>query len=494
LSYKSILGSRGVKVDEQVIYDLRIRELVNEILGRERDEFLWNLFLEHPDSLDVVIYRLMCFRDLMRENVYMAVKRFVEKIREAVDYLEMEKDAHEPHKLGLHLDAALTYIDALETFYGEISSLGVESEGFKGFLNYVEGIIHSHHFKAMKEKAVEAKKARDRIRIRVRIIGDKIHVWRFNEGEDLTKIIEELFARFRGGGERRVRYIPTSSGFSHIHAAILEGAFKFFKSEYEAMERFYKEFPKIIDDGVAAFAREVRFYLVYIDFAKSLISQGYSFTIPRFTDDGRINVRSFYSIPLAERGRAVPNDIFTDGRRRIFVVTGMNGGGKTTFATSFGQLAYLAKLGVPVPAESAEIPFFSTIMTAYPVREDTRESLSRLEQDIVRAVDIMRRADSSTLVIANELFTTTTSNEGYELSKMFLEKLDRRRSYCIFVTFIPSVASLDFVISLVAQPSPEDPTKPSYRILPGPPPLEYMAVRIASKYGLSYRDLRETIK
>jgi DNA mismatch repair ATPase MutS len=245
---------------------------------------------------------------------------------------------------------------------------------------------------------------------------------------------------------------------------------------------------------VAAFAREVRFYLVYIDFAKSLISRGYSFTIPRFTDDGRINVRSFYSIPLAERGRAVPNDIFTDGRRKIFVVTGMNGGGKTTFATSFGQLAYLAKLGVPVPAESAEIPFFSTIMTAYPVREDTRESLSRLEQDIVRAVDIMRRADSSTLVIANELFTTTTSNEGYELSKMFLEKLDKRRSYCIFVTFIPSVASLDFVISLVAQPSPEDPTKPSYRILPGPPPLEYMAVRIASKYGLSYRDLRETIK
>jgi hypothetical protein len=81
LSYKSILGSRGVKVDEHVLYDLRIRELVNEILGRERDELLWNLFLEHPNSLDVVIYRLMCFRDLMREDVYMAVKRFVEKVR-----------------------------------------------------------------------------------------------------------------------------------------------------------------------------------------------------------------------------------------------------------------------------------------------------------------------------------------------------------------------------------------------------------------------------
>jgi DNA mismatch repair ATPase MutS len=82
----------------------------------------------------------------------------------------------------------------------------------------------------------------------------------------------------------------------------------------------------------------------------------------------------------------------------------MNSGGKTTFATSFGQLVYLAKLGVPVPAQSAEIPFFTAILTAYPAREDPRESLSRLEQDIVRATDIMHRSDSSTLIIANELF------------------------------------------------------------------------------------------
>lgn len=100
----------------------------------------------------------------------------------------------------------------------------------------------------------------------------------------------------------------------------------------------------------------------------------------------------------------MPNDVFTSGEKRIFVITGMNSGGKTTFATSFGQLVYLAKLGVPVPAQSAEIPFFTAILTAYPAREDPRESLSRLEQDIVRATDIMHRSDSSTLIIANELF------------------------------------------------------------------------------------------
>jgi len=494
LRYESILGSRGVEADEQVLYDLRIRELVSEILGRERDELLWSLFLEPLADVDTAVYRLNVFRDLMREDVYVAVKRFVERVREAINYLKMEEEAYEPHKLGLHLDAALTYIDALESFYSELSSLGVESEGLRGFLSYVGGIVQSQRFKAMKERAAEAKRARNRIRVRVRIAGGRIDVWRFDGGEDLAKIIEDLFARFRGGEVKEVVYIPIASNLSHIHAAILEGAFKFFRRECEVMRRFYEEFPSIVDDTVATFIREVRFYLLYIKFMESLKSRGYSFAIPRFTADGRIDVRGFYSILLAMKGGVVPNDIFTDGRRRIFVVTGMNGGGKTTFATSFGQVAYLARLGVPVPAESAEVPFFSTIMTAYPTREDPRESLSRLEQDIVRAVSIVRKADSSTLVIANELFATTTSDEGYQLARVFLEELNRRGSYCIFVTFVPSVASLDFVISLVAQPSPEDPTKPSYRILPGPPPSEYMAVRIASRYGLLYRDLRGRIR
>jgi hypothetical protein len=495
LSYRSILGSRGRRVGEdQVLYDLRIRELASEILGRERDELLWSLFQEPLDSVDAAVYRLDVFRDLMNESIYTAVERFVEKIRLALDYLEMEKDAFEPHKLGLHLDAALTYVEALENFYNEMTSLDVRSQGLRGFMGYIGEIIRGTRFKAMKERALEAKNARGKIRIRVRIVGDKVHVWRFDGGEDLGKIIEELFARFREGEVKKVRYIPTTSGFSHVHAAILEGAFKLFRDEYETLKRFREEFPEILDEGVVAFAREVRFYLLYLKFMKSLMKRGYAFTIPRFTLDGRIDVRGFYNILLAEKGVAIPNDISTDGSKRIFVVTGMNSGGKTTFATSFGQLAYLAKLGLPVPAERAEIPFFSTITTAYPAREDPRESLSRLEQDVVRAMDILRKADGSTLIITNELFATTTSDEGYVLSKIFLEEVSRRGSYCIFVTFIPQVASLDFVISMVAQPSREDPTKPSYKILPGPPPSEYMAVRIASKYGLSYKELKAMVK
>jgi DNA mismatch repair protein MutS len=121
-----------------------------------------------------------------------------------------------------------------------------------------------------------------------------------------------------------------------------------YRTQYDILRRFWEDFPNFIDDGIVNFAKEVEFYLVYVNYMKSLEQMGYRFAIPSFTDGG-IYVRKFYNLLLAKRGYAVPNDIQTDGSRRIFVITGMNGEGKTTFATSFGQLAFLAKLGLPVP-------------------------------------------------------------------------------------------------------------------------------------------------
>jgi DNA mismatch repair protein MutS len=280
------------------------------------------------------------------------------------------------------------------------------------------------------------------------IEGDRIRVAREEDGEDLLALVDSLFSRFRGGGEgAEVKYIKTTEDTSHIHAAILRGAFKMYRTQYDILRRFWEDFPNFIDDGIVNFAKEVEFYLV-VNYMKSLEQMGYRFAIPSFTDGG-IYVRKFYNLLLAKRGYAVPNDIQTDGSRRIFVITGMNGGGKTTFATSFGQLAFLAKLGLPVPAVEAKIPFFSSIMTAYPVEEDVEERLSRLELDVARAKAIIERADSRSLVIANELFSNTTSDEGLLLTKLFFEKLRERGSYCLFVTFLHKAADLDGVISLL---------------------------------------------
>jgi DNA mismatch repair protein MutS len=264
MEYKSILGGRGRKAEEQTVQDLRIVELLADILGGEEDEFLKSLYLEQLDSEEVAVFRLSVFQDLLRDEVYSAIKDFVNKIRRCMKLIDLEKDVYEQHKIGFHLDATLIYVEALESFYNSLKALKIRSEGFTQLLHYLQDIVEGAYFHSMKEKAYEARKARDEIKVRVRIAGDEIRVWKYDGGENLSALIEEIFSIFKEGEEEEVRYIKTVEETSHVHAAILEGAFNVYKREYEILKKFMEDFPVIVDEGVASFVKEVGFYLTYI--------------------------------------------------------------------------------------------------------------------------------------------------------------------------------------------------------------------------------------
>lgn len=490
MEYKSLIGSKGSKANEETIWDLRIEELINDILGNDKNQFLIDVFKEPLIDKNAIDFRLKIFNDLMDEKIYNAIKNFVNKIKDCNRLMDLEAKTYEEFKYGFHLDAALIYVNALDSSLNLMRELNIKSDGMLYFVNYLENLIQSDRFQALKRITYEAKTGRDKIKVRININGDRIRVAKEENGEDLTSKIEQLFSKFKGQQVRELKLVSYYEQITHIHAAILKGVYRIFKEEFNIMKKLKDVFPDIVDEGIKSFAKEFEFYIKYIEYMKSIQSNGYKFSIPQFTEDGSVHIKGFYNLLLARKNIAVANDIHTTGDKRVFIITGINGGGKTTFAITFGQLAFLSSIGLPIPAEEAKICLFSNIMTAFPIEEDKLENLSRLEQDVVRVHNILKTADNKTLVIVNELFSSTTSEEGFELAKRFIDKITSKGSYLVYVTFISKIAAVENVISLVAQIQDE---KPTFKFIESNNISKYMAIQIASKHRLLYEDIKSDL-
>jgi DNA mismatch repair ATPase MutS len=482
--------------------DLNLDQIV-ESIAADRGEYNLKPFFYIPLShLEAIEYRHEILLDLENETLAEYVRSFAQYMRKMRGHLaQADKLHYKLQKQRWFLDAASVYCDAVDCLTHDLTRTDLRSRGFLAFRQYLTRYTASTDFVSLAAEAQKLKTDLSGIEYCLRIEGNRIKIDRYGSEPDYGADVLQTFERFKQGAVKEYRFDFFSlPDMNHVEAAILDIVAKLYPDIFSSLDEYCSGRHDYIDSIISKFDREVQFYLAYLEYLERFKPAGLQFCYPIVSDQSKdVYGCEIFDIALAnklirEDASVVTNDFFFRDPERIFVVSGPNQGGKTTFARTFGQLHYLAAIGCPVPGTEAKLFLFDRLFTHFEKEEDIQNLSSKLEDDLLRIHGILEQATPNSILIMNESFVSTTSSDALFLSRQIMQQLIERDMLVVTVTFLDELASLgETTVSMVSTVNPENPARRTFKIVRRPADGVAYAAAIAGKYCLTYENVKRRI-
>lgn len=229
-------------------------------------------------------------------------------------------------------------------------------------------------------------------------------------------------------------------------------------------------------------------------FARALYSQALEAVPPQLLAPGkprRVELTQARH-PLLP-GPVVPISVSVGDDFTVLLITGPNTGGKTVTLKTIGLLALMAQAGLHVPAQAASVSVFSTVLADIGDEQSIEHSISSFSSHILNVVDSLHRAGPDSLVLLDELGSSTDPEEGTALGKAVLHALQRQGSLVVATTHHRGIAAFvqgaPGMLNASMELDPET-LAPTFRVRMGLPGRSY-ALDIARRLDMPQEVLKE---
>lgn len=160
-------------------------------------------------------------------------------------------------------------------------------------------------------------------------------------------------------------------------------------------------------------------------FAKLSKNEGYIYPEMQESDllfikDGRHPV--IETLDLAST--FIPNDVDMDTQsKQLFVITGPNMAGKSTYIRQVALLTIMAQIGAPIPAKAATIGIIDKVFSRIGASDDLARGQSTFMVEMAETANILRHATRKSLVILDEIGRGTSTYDGISIASAVAEYL-----------------------------------------------------------------------
>lgn len=212
----------------------------------------------------------------------------------------------------------------------------------------------------------------------------------------------------------------TLRALQELQAEIMKAEQQFSSLEKEIFESVKAKVKPHVHD-IRVMSRSIAVLDALWAFAELSYTQGW--TKPLFHENRDILIKSGkHPVVAAElQEKFVANDTCLDDVHSVWIVTGPNMGGKSTYLRQVALISLIAQIGCFVPAQSAHLPILDRIFTRIGAGDFLAQGKSTFLVEMEETAQILHYATDKSLIILDEVGRGTSTHDGLALAQAIVE-------------------------------------------------------------------------